>query len=351
MVSKHNTYNEIKSSPVVWEKTLNTFLEGKPALAAFLENAAYDQVLFTGCGSTHYLSKTAAFLFQTTTQHISLALPSSEIWVYPEHVLKSGGKKLLVAISRSAETTETIEAVRTFRKHCQGKVLVITNYPERALAQLADFLLAAPEGHEQSVAQTRSFSSMLLLAQLLAAAAAGFDIPESARKLPEYCQAVFEKQETGMRSLGEDSSLENFYFLGGGPLYGIASEAMLKMKEMSLSNSEAFHPLEFRHGPMSMVDQRALVISLLSKKGFSQEQAVSSEMASLNGKVLAIGTRALPAEHPAAENQILLPGDLPDWLVPLLYLPPLQLLAYYRAVYRGQNPDRPSNLEAVVRLD
>ncbi|MBN1265242.1 MAG: SIS domain-containing protein [Anaerolineales bacterium] len=351
MVSTHNTYTEIKSSPTVWEQTLTNFLQKKSELESFLRQDSFDQVLFTGCGSTHYLSQTAAALFQNTTRVPSSAHPSSEIWIYPDQILNPGGKKLLVAISRSAETSETIEAVHTFRKYNQGKVLVITNYPGRALAQLADFLLAAPAGQEQSVAQTRSFSSMLLLAQLLAGTAAGLAIPDTVLQLPQLCQNLFDEQETKVLSLAEDSSLENFFFLGGGPLYGIASEAMLKMKEMSLSHSEAFHPLEFRHGPMSMVDPRALVIGLLSQPGFILEQAVLRDMAALKGKLLAIGTAALPSDHPAVENQIILPPDLPDWMKPVLYLPMLQLLAYHRAVYRGQNPDQPVNLEAVVRLE
>jgi len=345
-----HTYQEIMSQPETWESTLHGFFRQEHDLAGFLREHPFDQVLFTGCGSTHYLSMTAASLFQETTRTFSRCLPASELWIYPEHHLEAGGRKLMIAISRSAETSETIEAARIFHRERKGSVLVITNYPDGTLAQEADFVLASPAGQEESVAQTRSFSSMLILAQLLAASAAGAGDLSSAGKLPQHCRNLMDSHEAGIRMLAENPALERFFFLGSGPLYGMASEAMLKMKEMSLSNSEAYHPLEFRHGPMSMVDQHTCVTGLLSEPGFTMEKAVLDDMASLQAELLTLSTIRLPETHPGAEKQILLPGDLPGWAMPVLYLPLLQLLAYYRSLSRGQNPDKPAHLESVVRL-
>jgi glucosamine--fructose-6-phosphate aminotransferase (isomerizing) len=142
--------------------------------------------------------------------------------------------------------------------------------------------------------------------------------------------------------------VERFYFLGSGLHYGLACEAMLKMTEMSLSSSQAFHSLEFRHGPMSMVDERVLVAGLFSRPSYSQEVKVLDEMAALGANTLALMPLAAGS---GATYEVHLAYHLPTWALPVLYLPPLQLLAYHRAVSKGLDPDKPRNLQAVIYLD
>jgi len=123
---------------------------------------------------------------------------------------------------------------------------------------------------------------------------------------------------------------------------------MLKMKEMSLTNSEAYHFLEFRHGPMSMATDEALVIGLLSDAARTHEEHVLSEMSALGAHT--VGLRGVPGlghEHAISFED----RDLPAWAVPVLFLPPLQLLAFHRSISKGLDPDNPRNLEAVVSLD
>jgi glucosamine--fructose-6-phosphate aminotransferase (isomerizing) len=149
--------------------------------------------------------------------------------------------------------------------------------------------------------------------------------------------------------IGNDPQIEQFFFLGSGPYYGLACEAMLKMKEMSLSYSEAFHFLEFRHGPMSMVNSRTLIVGLLSETAFLHEATVLKDMASLGAKILAVTPKetGLGGKH----DQILLPAGLSDLERGPLYLPILQLLAFYRSLNNGKDPDQPTNLRAVVHLN
>ena len=142
------------------------------------------------------------------------------------------------------------------------------------------------------------------------------------------------------RALGEDGAISKFFFLGSGALYGIACEAMLKMKEMSLSYSEAYHTLEFRHGPMSMVGEDSLVIGLISPEAARPEIRALDEMADMGAAVIAIArTRVENHRH------VGLPADLPSWSMPVLYLPLLQLLAYHRAMLNGCDPDQPAEPE------
>jgi glucosamine--fructose-6-phosphate aminotransferase (isomerizing) len=110
--------------------------------------------------------------------------------------------------------------------------------------------------------------------------------------------------------------------------------------------SEAFHTLEFRHGPMSMVGSDALVVGLISSTSAAHELQVLREMQAKGATVLAIGPGAYDFEHTIA-----LPEHVPAWATPILYLPILQLIAYHRSLFNQQNPDNPHNLTAVVSLD
>jgi glucosamine--fructose-6-phosphate aminotransferase (isomerizing) len=226
-------------------------------------------------------------------------------------------------------------------------VWCITCYPASPLAKAADLVLPAEAGQEQSIAQTRSFASMLVLAQAMAAALGGQEI-SPLNALPGLGWKLLEQAGPVAQELGSDPGLDSFFYLGSGPQYGIANEAMLKMKEMSLSHSEAFHFFEFRHGPKSMVNGRTLVVGLLSQPAHAHEEQVLTEMAALGGHTLALAP--LPGTAGDA-SRIRLGCDLPAWATPVLYLPPLQLLAYHRAVGKGLDPDRPRNLESVVYLD
>jgi glucosamine--fructose-6-phosphate aminotransferase (isomerizing) len=122
---------------------------------------------------------------------------------------------------------------------------------------------------------------------------------------------------------------------------------MLKMKEMSLSPSEAFHFLEFRHGPKSVVAPGTLVIGLLSDAAYIEEIKVLAEMRALGAKVLALveNNEDLPADY-----VVELHSGVRELHRSVLFLPVLQLLAFYRSVEKGLDPDRPNNLDAVVRL-
>ena len=180
-----------------------------------------------------------------------------------------------------------------FREAGRGVVLVVTCYPQSPLARQADFALVAPDSQEQSVAQTRSFTSMLLLLQALTAVLAhDEEMLERLHRLPSALEDLVARLGDLPRRLGANMEIERFFFLGGGPLYGLASEAMLKTKEMSLSYAEAYHPMEFRHGPMSMVNGRTLVVGFLSDTGLAEEHRVLEEMQAVSYTHLTLPTKA-----------------------------------------------------------
>ena len=340
------TREEILGQVAAWQATLEALQERGDELKAFFRG--FDRVIFTGCGSGHYLSRAAAVPFQALTGMPTRALPASEILLFPEIQLIGRKGTLLVAISRSGETTETVEAARTFRHHGGEEVLAITCYEDSSLAKEASLSLTTRQAHEESIAETRSFSAMYLISLYVAALWGGRDdLLKSVRLLPACGENLLPRQHELGRKLGESRAFERFFFLGSGPYYGLACEGMLKMKEMSLSYAEAFHFLEFRHGPKSMVDEKTLVIGLLSDSGYDYEMAVLKEMQSLRAKILALADRA---DLGGMDFPFRLDSDLPEIGRGLLYLPLLQILAYYRSMAKGLDPDRPKNLDAVVKL-
>ncbi|MFL6180004.1 MAG: SIS domain-containing protein [Actinomycetes bacterium] len=333
-MSMSHTEREILSQPDVWAKTLDD-VDPHPA-ARLLRQA--DEVVVIGCGSTHYLAMTAAALLRAAGVR-AWSLPSSELVPTAQPQLVDPARTVLLAISRSGTTTETTRAVEHFLRHGGHRVLALTCDPTSTLAAQADLVLPAPEAQEISVAQTRSFSTMALIMSAVAGALGEADLLHL-RTLPSEAREVLERSREPMRLLAQSPALNAFYFLGSGSLFGIASEGMLKLKEMSLTHSEAYHALEFRHGPMSMCDASASVISLVSPERAPLEAAVTSDLVQLGAEVTTIG----PGSAIELPQQAL-------WLRSPLYLLPLQLLALERALHKGLDPDQPRHLTAVIHLE
>jgi glutamine---fructose-6-phosphate transaminase (isomerizing) len=341
MITGHFTRKEIYSQPEAWQDALAAIEKSSKGLKKIVTDD-YAQVVFTGCGSTYYLSLAAAALIQQMTGRRARAVPGGELLLNPQ-VSLTDEKTLLVAISRSGSTSETVKAVEQFRKDKRGPVIAITNYGDQPLAGLADVPVVIEKGQEQSVAQTRSFASMYVAATAMATLAARReDLRQSMARLPDCGVKLIATYESLAREIGEDLNLDRFYFLGSGSRYGLACEVNLKMKEMTLTHSEPFHFLEFRHGPMSMVTDTAVIIGLLSDSQREHEQKVLDEMTALGGHVASLGE---------TDASTVFQSGLAESIRGVLYLPVLQMMAYYRSLAKGLNPDRPTNLTAVVKLN
>ncbi|MGB8984134.1 MAG: SIS domain-containing protein [Anaerolineales bacterium] len=335
-LTNYHTYNEIKSQTEAWAQAIEV------TRAVTLPKAdKYQQVVFTGCGSTYYLSLAAAALYQELTGRAARAVPGGELLLNSQTIL-TGQKTLLVAVSRSGTTSETVKAVGKFKAEKRGEVVVISNY-EESLSRWADVNILISRGQEESVAQTRSFASMYVAATAFCARLAGrTDLLDPMGKLPEAGSLLIDKYEAFAKETGSNLDFDRFYFLGSGIRYGLACEVNLKMKEMTLTHSEPFHFLEFRHGPMSMVNQNAVVVGMLSDANRAHEAKVLSEMEALGGTVAGLGE---------SEADVVFGSGIPESVHGVLYLPVLQLMAFHRSIAKGLNPDRPKNLTAVVQLN
>jgi glucosamine--fructose-6-phosphate aminotransferase (isomerizing) len=341
-----HTYAEIMSQGDVWKKTL----EHAPAqleAARTWFSQPHGEVLFTGCGSTYYLSIAAAKHWVDITRESARGVPGSEIWYYPTSTFSTTAP-LLVAISRSGETTETLRAIREYKTRFGKDCLVISCYPEATMVHETEYALLSPHAKESSIAQTRSFSSMFILSQILAGYVAGDKAYLAELEcLPDKFDTLVGENDSLVEMIAHDQHLNHFVFLGSGLYYGLANEVMLKQKEMSTSISEAFHFMEFRHGPMSMITDQSLVIGLMSDTRRREENKVLQDMKQLGATTFALTEDSNEVD---ADYIIELKSGLSEKARGALYLPLLQLMGLYHSLSKGLNPDQPTNLQAVVHL-
>ena len=155
------TLAEIMSQPDIWVKAVEVFNQHQDAFKSFCSAGHFSHLLLTGCGSTHYAAQIGAALIQQFAGFSARAYPASEIALLPDFALAQGGTPLLIAVSRSGETSETIEAARVFRQRTNQPVVAVTCAGSSTLAAQADLNIAIDVAQERSIAQTRSFASMV----------------------------------------------------------------------------------------------------------------------------------------------------------------------------------------------
>ena len=261
-MEKFNTYNEIITQTSAWEDAINVVEKNIDQIKE-IDLGKYQNILVIGCGSTYYLSLTAASLIQLKVGITAQPFPSSELMLFPEYYLGEG-KKLLIAISRSGTTSETLYVVKSFKENNCGDVIVISNYEDSPLIALGDIQFSVQEGKELGIAQTKSFSSMFMVVCTLIQILSGDKSSKWDKDvLINHGNQLINEFQKSAEKLGKENNFNQVFFLGSGPLYGLACEASLKLKEMSQTITEPFHFLEFRHGPISMVDEKTLVIGLI----------------------------------------------------------------------------------------
>lgn len=327
------TRAEIWSQPEVWPLALTAGATW-PA-----DGALHDgPVLYIGCGSTAHLAEVLAAHHRAVLGSFAWAEPSAALWHRTGTFTTRPA--VVVAISRSGETTETVEACR--RARAEGaKVLAITTAPTCALSAVADDHLALDYAAEVSVCQTRSFTSMLiagLAAQLCAAdrsaeAALG-DLAADARHVLDVAAA-----HVGQLA---DPTVETVYVLGSGFNVGLAREGALKIKEMSRTATEACSVLDFRHGPISGVrpGDAALVLCHDSP---DHELAVAAELRRLGAVVVTIGSTSRCDLDLSRDGLAKQGADIAALLV-------CQLVGLERGLACGIDPDAPDGVHAYISL-
>jgi glutamine---fructose-6-phosphate transaminase (isomerizing) len=344
----YRCYGDIKTQARAWRAALAAVDSQAKDLTAFFAERP-DELLFASCGSPYYLGLANASLWRERFGLRVTVAPSSEIMLFPETVLPRTGRPVFVTASRSGETTETVRAAETFAKRFPGRTILIGCRPESRLGQMADLAIVIPEGNEDVIPQTRSFGAMYLAAQyLVTLLAEDAEMANALRRLPDLLPSLLDRWEPVVQKAAE-ADWNSAVFLGGGPLYGVAVEATLKLTEMSLSSAVSYHTLEVRHGPRSIIDEGTLVVSLGSLRGAPHERQVLAELAEETPHVVAF-TPEDGWDLSEITTEIALGDRNPEHSLGLLYLPLLQLLAYHRALHKRINPDESRNLTSYIEL-
>lgn len=316
----------------------------------YIGNAAYDEVIFIGSGSSYYQAQTMAATFRKWIGRPASAYPSSEIYLFRDAAAVAGRNYLLVGVSRSGESTEVILALESVAGVPGWTTCGITCYEESKMARITDCLVS-PLGKEKSTVMTKSLSSMTFMMQAASAIASGRpDLRAETAKVVEADAAVVRAADSFARSFVQDNELNKFIYLGMGSYYGLSQEACLKIKEMSYVWTESFGTLEFRHGPKSIVEPGTLVCLLLSETARSYELKVAEEMKAYGATVLIV-TAAKGGDTAFADAVFEVGGaELSDEARGVLYLPVLQYIGYYTALKNNVDPDHPRNLTQVVKI-
>jgi glucosamine--fructose-6-phosphate aminotransferase (isomerizing) len=337
------TLKEILETTKACKKVLGYIERNKEKISEFLK-VDYSDILFAGCGSSYYLSQSAATTFSRYYKRSS-SIPSSEVFIYPDTIFNKR-KNLTCITSRSGETSESIIAAKHTKK--RGSLLVITCNEESTLSKLADLKIISTDGKEKSIVMTKSFTSMLFGLINLAILSSNFG-EEYLNNMLDAIDRSLKINTSNIINEIIDEQFTKFIFLGSGPFYGIANEGMLKIKEMAYNWSEAYSSLEFRHGPIAILDEKTLVTILLSNSGKNYEIKLIEDIKKLGGKTFVISKSKKGIENMGNYNYSI-DSELGDYLITPAYLPILQLLAFYTAKNKGINPDKPQNLEYFVKL-
>jgi glucosamine--fructose-6-phosphate aminotransferase (isomerizing) len=308
-----------------------------------------------GCGSSYYAAMLAAFYHEHKFGLDSRACPSSEfVWFGPRLSMRS---PILMALSRSGRTSESVEASRKAKKIKIPTIAVVSD-SQSTMGKECDYCLDTGVPNEESTIMTKTFTGGALatiIAGLEFARLTESSIPEDFEaqlsRLSKDAEAVIRTTEDQARRIAEKSQdIARFIYLGSGANYAACLEGALKLRETSYSASEAYHAMEFRHGPFAELEKGIQVLALVPEgKTVRQEATLLKEVASTGGSVVPISN--VPEIINSHSDTIRMPSSISPEFAPLLFMIPMQFFAYYYTIKKGLDPDRPRNLVKFVTTE
>lgn len=343
---------EIISQPRCWTECLQTL--DRTATLDDLRKVYTSEAdwLFIGCGSSYYVALAAAASWTALTGQRARAVPASDLLLFPKLIITDSSRPRPVLISRSGKTSEVLRAAEYLERKENIRTLAVSCAQGQPLENISAFTLHLLAADEASTVMTRSFTSMLLGLQYVAAALGRQTaFLESLRRLPASAETTLYGLRARVQEFAESHEFADYVFLGQGPFYGLACESMLKVKEMSCSYGQCFHTLEFRHGPKAIVGPKTLVTFLLSETGFEAEREVLEEVKRLGGTTLVVANSATNLARHAADFLVELQLGVPEYARLGPYVFTGQLLGLFTGLKKGLDPDQPRHLSRVVVLE
>ena len=357
---QHYMQKEIFEQPRAIGDTLANIAEFGPALfAANPEDwKSFDQILILACGTSYYSACVAKYWLEDIAGIPTQVEIASE---YRYRNTVSNPNTLIVVVSQSGETADTLAALRHAKSLGHRFTLAICNVASSAMVRETDWHFLTKAGAEIGVASTKAFTTQLLALYLLAVSIAKRagkisaekekELLRELRHLPKALHAVLALEPQIIAWSEAFSKCENALFLGRGLHYPIALEGALKLKEISYIHAEAYPAGELKHGPLALVTEQMPVVTVAPNDVLLEKlKSNMQEVKARGGKVYVFADQDTEIVSSEGINVIRLPEHYGN-LSPILHVVPLQLLAYHTACARGTDVDKPRNLAKSVTVE
>ena len=341
-VFKHFMLKEISEQAEVIERAIQQNPKVIESIVSEIKKAK--GIYFVGCGSAYHACLAGSYIFsRVAKKHVNVAF-ASEFPSY-EHFLTP--KSLVIAVSQSGETADTLAAIRA-AKEKGAKVISIVNVMGSSLARESDQTLMQQAGPEISVLSTKSYTSQLAILVLLAYALAN-KLDEAKSELKELIRYVYymtskNTQEHIQKIANVLRKSKDIYLIGRGIQYPTALEAALKIKEVSYIHAEAFAAGELKHGVIALIEKGTPCIVFTSRETESEIISNATELKARGAKIIGIGQN----NNEVFDDFIKVRES--EEANSILQIIPIQILAYQLAILRGHDPDRPRNLAKSVTV-
>ncbi len=345
----HYMLKEINEEPVVLEKTLKPYLED---FSSIPDLTAYGEIHIVACGSAMYAGMIGKTLFEEKANTRAICEVASE-YRYKNNIYNN--KTLVILISQSGETADTIAALKKAKELGQD-TLAIVNVKTSTIAREADKAVFIEAGEEIAVATTKAYLLQVAVISLLALKLAyskklidNIDTYlDEFKKIPRLVKNVIDRENEYKNISNEISNSNDVFFIGRKLDYAICLEGSLKLKEVSYIHSEAYQAGELKHGTISLISDGMPVFGILTDKELV-EKSISNiiEVESRGAKTIIISKESLKQNK---DLEICVP-DVSSFTIGLLIVPVLQLIAYYTAVNRDCDVDKPKNLAKSVTVE
>lgn len=344
----HFMLKEIMEEPVVLEKTLAPFIENMDLLPNLDE---YEEVHLVACGSAMYAGMIGKTLLEEQA-NIKCDVECASEYRYKKVLYNR--KTLVILISQSGETADTIAAMRKAKEN-GIKTLAIVNVKTSTIARESDMQLFIEAGPEIAVATTKAYLLQVAVLSLLALNTAykkglvnDLSLLEEAKTLPKLLREVLDKRDTYLNIAKDIYEAHDTFFIGRGIDYSMCLEGSLKLKEVGYIHSEAYQAGELKHGTISLIDKGVPVFAIITDEAI-KDKTISNmiEVQSRGAKVITVTNDSSIEE---LYKQIVVP-KVSVFFQTILLVPTLQLIAYEAAKLRGCDIDKPRNLAKSVTVE
>lgn len=337
-------WDEIQSQPRVLADFLERQWDETITVAEWLESTEFTHVVMAARGSSDNAARYAQYLWGAHNG-LNVALAAPSLFTLYESPPRLDGS-LVVGISQSGESPDLLAVMRSAR--LQGRpTLALTNNPASPMAELADRHLDLAAGPELAVAATKSYTNELMAIASLSAALNGD--PGHLRDLRQVSDVVRRTLDLDSQLAVASASLRDesrCVAIGRGYNHATVFEWALKIAELSYLVAQPFSAADFRHGPLALIEPGLVVLAVATNGPLFEDVADLIEAVRAGGaRVVAISDR----DDCPADELVVLPGDLPEWLTPIPVTVAAQLFTYHLTVARGHDPDDPRAIHKVTK--